>query len=72
MSQHKGARLRGERLQHGPLKGHVKGKPTEIRIVQFLFVASDPGRANGQVRTLSDMTPEEKAELEKRYGAKIK
>lgn len=33
--------------------------------------ALDPTRANGKVRTLADMTPEERAELERQYGAKI-
>jgi hypothetical protein len=33
--------------------------------------ALDPARQPGPVRTLKDMTPEERADLERRYGAKV-
>ncbi len=32
----------------------------------------EPGGRSGYVRTLADMTPEERAELERAYGAKVK
>jgi hypothetical protein len=58
-------------------QGRVRGKATVSlgymnRLRRMLRVANDPLRQNGKVKSLADMTPEERAAIEARYGAKIK
>lgn len=57
--------------------GRVRGKATVSlgymnRLRRMLRNANDPIRQNSRVKTLADMTPEERAALEARCGAKIK
>jgi hypothetical protein len=42
------------------------------RLRRHLYAVNRPEMANGSVKTLADMTPEERAAIEARYGAKIK
>ena len=80
--------LAGRVMRHGPGKGNVKHRAAVVYIREnrktarvslgfmnmlrrSLYMASQPGR-NFPVRTLADMSEEEKTALELRYGAKIK
>lgn len=45
-------------------------QPAEV-LGKAITEALDPSKAPGKVRTLSDMSSEEKAAIEKQYGAKI-
>lgn len=45
------------------------GDPARI-IAKQISAALDPAKAPGKVRRLADMTPEERAELERLYGRK--
>jgi hypothetical protein len=56
--------------------GRARGKATVTmgymnKLKRRFYVAIDPRKQNSAVRTLADMTPEERAAIEARYGAKI-
>jgi hypothetical protein len=42
------------------------------RLKRQLHAVTNPGMTASKVKTLADMTPEEKAALEQRYNAKIR
>ena len=42
-----------------------------MRLKRILLAAGDPAKQDGPVKTLADMSPQERAAIEARYGAKI-
>lgn len=47
------------------------GETALVELVNELADALDPERAPGPVKTLADMTPEERAAIEREYGCPI-
>ncbi len=63
--------------QAGVWRGRAKGSPGySARVAAAVRAANveraERFRAEGRLRTLADMTPEERAEMARLYGAKVK
>lgn len=56
------------RYAHARRAGALIQRDPRYAIATSITEALDPGRAPGKVRTLADMTPEEREEMAKLYG----